>query len=45
MQKVIISPHPLAGKNHEITSWPINTEGVPLRTQRPLREKLQFLYF
>jgi hypothetical protein len=36
---------PLAGENHKTTFWPFNTKGVPLRTQRSLREKLQFLYY
>jgi hypothetical protein len=40
-----MSPHPLAGENPEMPFWPFNTEGVPLRTQRSLREKLQFLFF
>jgi hypothetical protein len=42
---VSLSPCPLAGENLGVTFWPFNTKGVPLRTQRPLREKLQFLYF
>jgi hypothetical protein len=44
-KNVTLSPRPLAGENHEITFWPFDTEGVPLRTQRSLREKLKFLYF
>jgi hypothetical protein len=42
---VTLGPHPLAGKNHEMTFWTFNTEGVPLPTQRSLREQLRFLYF
>jgi hypothetical protein len=48
MRNVIITPSVLIildGENHEMTFWLFNTEGVPLRTQRSLREKLQFLYF
>jgi hypothetical protein len=45
MRNVIICHHHLTGENYEMTFWLFNTAGVPLRTQRPLREKLQFLYF
>jgi hypothetical protein len=42
---ITLIANPLAGENREMTFWPFNTEGVALRTQRPLREQLQFLYF